>query len=196
MIELPEALTYKRELEEFTVGKVVDKVLGPSSPHKFCWFNGEPACYHEHMAGRRVCGAGAFGIYAELELEDGVRLAFNDGVSVRLMGPKDRRPARYQLMVDFTDGYTLVFSVSMYGGIICHSGNYDNEYYVKSRESVSPLSSLFDREYFQGLISGVKPSASAKAFLATEQRIPGLGNGCLQDILFRAGLNPRKKLED
>ena len=111
MIELPEALTYKRELEEFTVGKVVDKVLGPSSPHKFCWFNGEPACYHEHMAGRRVCGAGAFGIYVELELEDGVRLAFNDGVSVRLMGPKDRRPARYQLMVDFTDGYTLVFSV-------------------------------------------------------------------------------------
>ena len=104
MIELPEALTYKRELEEFTVGKVVDKVLGPSSPHKFCWFNGEPACYHEHMAGRRVCGAGAFGIYVELELEDGVRLAFNDGVSVRLMGPKDRRPARYQLMVDFTDG--------------------------------------------------------------------------------------------
>ena len=48
----------------------------------------------------------------------------------------------------------------------------------------------------EGLISGVKPSASAKAFLATEQRIPGLGNGCLQDILFRAGLNPRKKLED
>lgn len=196
MIELPEALTYKRELEEFTVGKVVDKVLGPSSPHKFCWFNGEPACYHEHMSGRRVCGAGAFGIYAELELEDGVRLAFNDGVSVRLLGPKDRRPARYQLMVDFTDGYSLVFSVSMYGGIICHSGNYDNEYYVKSRESVSPLSSLFDREYFQVLISGVKPSASAKAFLATEQRIPGLGNGCLQDILFRAGMNPRKKLED
>ena len=27
----------------------------------------------------------------------------------------------------------------------------------------------------EGLISGVKPSASAKAFLATEQRIPGLG---------------------
>lgn len=32
----------------------------------------------------------AFGIYVELELEDGVRLAFNDGVSVRLMGPKDQ----------------------------------------------------------------------------------------------------------
>ncbi len=33
-----------------------------------------------------------------------------------------------------------------------------------------------------------------KAFLATEQRIPGLGNGVLQDILFRAGLHPRRKV--
>ncbi len=36
---------------------------------------------------------------------------------------------------------------------------------------------------------------SLKAFLATEKRIPGLGNGVLQDILFNAGLHPRKKVE-
>ena len=35
---------------------------------------------------------------------------------------------------------------------------------------------------------------SVKAFLATEQRIPGLGNGVLQDILFNAKLNPRRKI--
>ncbi|TLN02797.1 endonuclease VIII, partial [bacterium] len=35
---------------------------------------------------------------------------------------------------------------------------------------------------------------SLKAFLATEQRIPGLGNGVLQDILFNARLHPKKKL--
>jgi formamidopyrimidine-DNA glycosylase len=34
---------------------------------------------------------------------------------------------------------------------------------------------------------------SLKALLATEQRIPGLGNGVLQDILFNAGMHPRKK---
>jgi len=33
-----------------------------------------------------------------------------------------------------------------------------------------------------------------KAVLATEQRIPGLGNGCLQDILWSAQLHPRRKL--
>ena len=35
---------------------------------------------------------------------------------------------------------------------------------------------------------------SVKAFLATEQRIPGLGNGVLQDILQQAGLHPRRKI--
>ena len=35
---------------------------------------------------------------------------------------------------------------------------------------------------------------SVKAFLVTEQRIPGLGNGVLQDILFNAGVSPKRKM--
>ncbi len=31
--------------------------------------------------------------------------------------------------------------------------------------------------------------------LATNQRIPGLGNGVLQDILFNAGIHPKRKEE-
>jgi formamidopyrimidine-DNA glycosylase len=36
---------------------------------------------------------------------------------------------------------------------------------------------------------------SLKAFLATEQRIPGLGNGVLQDILLNAELHPKRKVQ-
>ncbi len=35
---------------------------------------------------------------------------------------------------------------------------------------------------------------SFQALLATEQRIPGLGNGVLQDILFSAKMHPKKKV--
>lgn len=194
MIELPEALTYKRDLEQYVAGKTVKKVRPPSSPHKFCWFNGDVQGYDGLLSGRKVLGARAFGIYAELEFGDGKALAFNDGVNVRLVEPGGRKPVKYQLMIDFTDGYSLVFSVAMYGGISYHEGGYDNEYYIKSRGSISPLSPEFDMEYFHELISGVRPVMSAKAFLATEQRIPGLGNGCLQDILFKAGMHPKRKL--
>jgi formamidopyrimidine-DNA glycosylase len=33
-----------------------------------------------------------------------------------------------------------------------------------------------------------------KAVLATQQRIPGLGNGVLQDILYNAKRHPKRKL--
>jgi len=59
---------------------------------------------------------------------------------------------------------------------------------------ISPLSQEFDRLYFDGLLVSAKPDLSVKAFLATKQRIPGLGNGVLQDILFYAGIHPKKKI--
>ena len=41
----------------------------------------------------------------------------------------------------------------------------------------------------------VEASARDARLLATEQRMPGLGNGVLQDILYRARTNPRSKVE-
>jgi len=55
------------------------------------------------------------------------------------------------------------------------------------------LSSDFDENYFRSLFGEGTAKLSLKAFLATEQRIPGLGNGVLQDILFNAKMHPRKK---
>lgn len=40
----------------------------------------------------------------------------------------------------------------------------------------------------------MKKDISVKALLATEQRIPGLGNGVLQDILFNARIHPKRKV--
>ena len=57
-----------------------------------------------------------------------------------------------------------------------------------------PMTEGFDRAYFGTLLKPGWEKLSAKAFLATEQRIPGLGNGVLQDILFNAGINPKRKM--
>lgn len=53
----------------------------------------------------------------------------------------------------------------------------------------------FSKEYFLGLINDESAQKkSAKAFLATEQTVPGLGNGVLQDILYHAHIHPKKKI--
>jgi formamidopyrimidine-DNA glycosylase len=69
-----------------------------------------------------------------------------------------------------------------------------NPYYLIAKSKPSPYDAAFDFEYFKALMDETKSTLNLKAFLATEQRIPGLGNGVLQDILFVAGLNPKRKL--
>lgn len=192
MIELPEALTLAKQLSEAVCGKTVAWVRPPVKVHKFCWFLGEPGAYEARLLGRRVLSAQGFGIYAELGFEGGRRLCVNDGVNLRLL-PEADLPANYQLAIGFTDGTALVFTVAMYGGIVLHDGDYDNDYYRKSRAAVSPFGGDF-RAQFNRTLELAKPSLSAKAFLATEQRFPGVGNGTAQDILFAAGLRPKCKL--
>ncbi|QNK39795.1 DNA-formamidopyrimidine glycosylase family protein [Caproicibacter fermentans] len=192
MMELPEAITIARQMNDAVFGKRVRRVLPPSKAHKFCWYAGDPAEYDAAVSGSTIRSAEGFGIFAELAFDNGKRLCFNDGVNARLVNRADA-PKNYQLLIEFDDGTALVFTVAMYGGIILHDGTYDNEYYLKSRTAISPFSDRFE-PYYRKLKAGSKPALSAKAFLATEQRFPGIGNGVLQDILFTAGIHPKRKI--
>ena len=85
----------------------------------------------------------------------------------------------------------------MYGGLWCFKeGEFHNPYYNTARCKPSPLSDRFDGAYFDCLITAPEvQKLSAKAFLATEQRIPGLGNGVLQDILYIARIHPKRRID-
>lgn len=54
MIELPEGIVLAGQCRAALAGKTVEKVLPPSAPHKFCWFQGDPADYHAALADRTV----------------------------------------------------------------------------------------------------------------------------------------------
>ena len=97
-------------------------------------------------------------------------------------------------MIVFEDDSFLAFTVSMYGSIYAFKGEFDNPYYQGSIHKLCPLDERFDKAYFISLIRNLKKDISAKALLATEQRIPGLGNGVCQDILFNARISPKRKI--
>lgn len=192
MIELPEALNLASQINESLTGKCVSGVLPPSKPHKFCWFNGDASDYEEQLVDSTIISAEGFGIFVEINFSNGKKLCINDGVNIRL-ADYDAKPKNYQLVIEFTDETILIFSVAMYGGIFLHDGFYDNEYYLKSHDYVSPITDDF-KKLFDDILNSSKPSLSAKAFLATEQRFPGIGNGVLQDILLVAGIHPKRKI--
>jgi len=193
MLELPEVLTMAEQLNNNIKGKKIDSVLPPTKEHKFCWFNGDPVAYDTWVKKCQIVSAEGFGIFVEVGFDNGYKLCLNDGINVRLITDAEV-PKDYQLLIKLNDGTNLVFTVAMYGGIIIHDGDYDNEYYIKSRQAISPFSKEFEA-YYRKVLSESKPKLSAKALLAAEQRFPGIGNGSLQDILFMAGIHPKRKLE-
>lgn len=195
MIELPEAVNLARQANEALKGKKIDRVIAAFSPHKFAWFHGDPAGYEALVKGKTIGEAHAYGGQVEIEAGD-VALLFSDGVNLRLHHTGEKRPPKHQLLIEFDDETALSASVQMYGGVVCfRQGEYENKYYETARSKPSPLTEQFDRVYFETLIAPPElQKLSAKAFLATEQRIPGLGNGVLQDILYNARIHPKRKL--
>lgn len=147
------------------------------------------------LSGLRMDGAEAVGGMVVLKF-GAMRLSFSDGVNLRLGRNGTKPPARHQLFLGFEDGDFLVCTVRMYGTLWAfEEGTNDHPYYLAAAEKPSPLSDAFNREYFDGLCRNAARSLSVKDLLATEQRIPGLGNGVLQDVLFRARIHPRSRVE-
>ena len=197
MIEIPEALALADQLNRTVQGKRIARVEVLRSPHKFAWFQGDPQAYPNLLTGQTVGPARGFGSTLEFEA-GGARLAVSEGATWKFHADQADVPAKHQLLLAFADGSALSLSVRMYGGILCFpAGGAENEYYLLAEKAIPPLSPVFDRAHFEQLAASVDPAKlSLKAFLATEQRIPGLGNGCLQDILYNARLNPKRKLGD
>ncbi len=197
MLEIPEAAVVAAQVSEAVVGNRVTRVVAAHSPHRFAFFSGDPEAYDGALRGREVTQAAAVAGWVEITL-GGMSLLVNDGVNLRFHPPAARRPTKHQLLLEFADGAALTASVQMYGGLLCHpSGTCDNAYYLVARQRPSPLTDAFDLDWFTALLAPPQVrKLSLKAALATEQRIPGFGNGVLQDVLWRAGLNPRRRVAD
>jgi len=194
MIELPEAVVLSKQLSETLSGRTIRRVVAVHTPHKLSWYFGDPQAYAALLTGKVIEGATHHGGQVEVTAGD-ARITFSDGVNLRYFAGGEKAPDKHQLLLEFDDGSFLVGSVQMYGGLMAfREGQNDNPYYLVAKEKPSPLSADFDETYFNGLFTEGTDKLSLKAFLATEQRIPGIGNGVLQDILFNARLHPKKRV--
>jgi len=195
MIELPEALVISKQLNENVYGKKIMNVTAAQSPHKFAWYHGDPQKYHDLLTGKTVGMAEGFGSMVQIKADNAIIL-FGEGIGIRFYREDEKKPQKHQLFIEFDDFSALIASVQMYGGLWCFKeGDFENQYYFIAKEKPSPLSNEFDRTYFDSIISAPgNEKLSAKALLATEQRIPGLGNGVLQDILYNARIHPKRKV--
>lgn len=194
MIELPEAKVLSDQMNEELIGKEVVDVIVGQSPHKFAWLSGDTDYYKSILQGKKFEKVTTQASFVEVIL-DGARLLFSEGIQIQFVPKGKTVPKKHQLLLSFDDGASLTCSVQMYGGMWCYVGEPDYEYYQIAKSKPTPFEEEFTYEYFLSVI-GTKEltNKSAKEVLATKQRIPGLGNGVLQDILFEAGIHPKRKM--
>jgi formamidopyrimidine-DNA glycosylase len=195
MIELPEARSLACQLTDAIAGKRIKSVTAGHTPHKLSWFYGDRSRFSEILEGMTIEGATSRGGLVEIRAEKTMVL-FGDGVNIRFHDVGEPHPSRHQFLLEFEDRSALSAAVQMYGGVGAFiEGELSNPYYMVAREKPSPFSEEFDLEHFQKIVTAPEVRKSTmKMLLATEQRIPGLGNGVLQDILFNSRMHPRKKV--
>ncbi len=200
MIEAPEAAVLAHQLNETIKGKRITMVLAAHTPHKFTFYNGDPAAYEELLSGQTIGETRAYGGMVNIEAGD-AHMVFCDGAVLTYYPPGARLPAKHQLLVGFEDESCLTVSVRMYGAVWCyrrgHREGMLSDYQTTAEQKPQVLTDDFSEEYFMELITAEgMQKKSAKAAIATRQAIPGLGNGVLQDILFNARINPKTKIKD
>lgn len=200
MIELPETYVLAKQINDTLAGKTIVNTQVNTHPHTFAWFADNPSEYNAMLEGKKITkstpGTGyTCGGNTEILCEDMLLVI---STPIKYHKKDEKLPKSHQLLLEFDDGSHLSCTVQMWGAMFCYvakevegdkmPGHFGNE------RKPDPYTEAFDEVYFELLLSGLKPSTSAKAFLATDQRIPGLGNGVLQDILFNANIHPKRKL--
>jgi formamidopyrimidine-DNA glycosylase len=193
MLEIPESKTISLQAGNALVGKRIKDVINATSPHKFAFYKGDPAGYAKILTGKQVQTTKGHGMFVDIYLDEKITITIGDGTNMRYYSPFEPRPEKHQLLIAFDDGSCIAFTVAMYGVILAYKDLLDNPYHQRSLNSISPLDDAFNEAFFDNIFRSTKKDLSAKALLATEQRIPGLGNGVLQDILFNAGIHPKQK---
>lgn len=197
MIELPETYVLAKQINETLVGKIIRRVTANASPHAFAWYSGDPGEYNSKLAGKKIIssnpGTGyTCGGNTEIYCED-MLLVISTPIKFHKEGEK--LPAKHQLLLEFEDDTHMSCTIQMWGGMFCYKMNEENlPEGVVCNKSPTPFMDEFDETYFNNLFAKAKTDISAKAFLATEQRIPGFGNGVLHDVLFEAKIHPKRKL--
>jgi formamidopyrimidine-DNA glycosylase len=193
MLEIPESKTIALQAEKILTGKKITDVFNATSPHKFAFFSGDPKEYGKLLSGRKVESVKGHGMFVDIHCDQDIHITAGEGAIIKYFSPAEEPPDKYQLLIVFDDNSYVSFNIAMYGGIWAYKGIFDNSYYQFSLNSISPLDDAFDEIYFDNIIKSTSKDLSMKALLATEQRIPGVGNGVLQDILFNAGIHPKRK---
>jgi len=197
MIEYPEAVTIARQMREQLSEKPIVSVAIADDHPKFMFLNDDMSAYQARLPGRTIVDVTARGkwIFARLDSGDLFLLGEMFG-KILLVAPGARLPNKAHAIVAFESGETLVVTIQAWGGFQVLAPDELGNHLYTGKQGIPILSDDFTPSRFSEILdeSGEWSRKPIKAFLVHEGNVAGIGNGMLQDVLFRAQLSPKRKV--
>jgi len=197
MFELPEVINLANQLHEAIAGKRIVRVDVPAGRPKFLFLSPDTPAFQKVLIDRRVEGASSRGRWIFCALDDGRTLLFGEFGGRLLFHPAGTPvPVKRHWIAEFDDGAKLTLAIQMWGflGVLTEAEIAQHPY--AGTLAFTPLDASFtEAAFFERLDRhAAGENKPIKAFLTHSPNVAGIGNGYLQDILFRARLSPKRKV--
>jgi len=197
MFELPEIIHLAEQLQEAIVGRRVVRVEVATPCPKFLFLSPDMPAFQSALVERCIEDVTPRGRWIFCGLDDGRMLLFGEFGGRLLFHPTGSPvPAKRHWIAEFDDGARLSLAIQMWGflGVLGQEEIASHPY--AGTLAFAPLDAEFtEAAFFERLQQqAAGENKPVKAFLTHSPNVAGVGNGYLQDILFRSGLSPRRKI--
>jgi formamidopyrimidine-DNA glycosylase len=196
MFEMPEATTIATQMNQELAGRTIRQFARGSLVHKFLWLNRPDGEMAAGLAGKTVRGASSYGRSIYLHLGGDSLLWFAETGGRLLFHPAGADlPSKVHLVWHFADGSALTFAMQMWGAVkLLDKAEFGERPHKEA--GIPPLSTEFSLACFEEMLESYpdKTKKGVKGFLVTSVHVNGLGNAYVQDILFQAGIDQRRKI--
>jgi len=201
-VELPEAQILAKQMNKELRGKHVRTTLLQNSQklQKIGFINKDLSDF-ARLAEGRINSVVSRGNVIRVKLDNGVNLilAPEYGGKILYYAENSPLPEKFHLKLDFTDGSALTVALTGMGVIQALRDEELEQSYVYRRDFSATASPTDDKEFTYEHFSKdlVSKNVNIKAVLVGKDAVfIGLSNSAFQDILYRAGIHPKRKVSD
>jgi formamidopyrimidine-DNA glycosylase len=198
MLEYPEINTIVKQMRETLKGKTVEEASFGAAAKKFVFTKETPEEFRERLVGQTITEIESCSNHLYIMTDGGQCLQIGDtGGRILYHADESTIPKKRDLLVVFSDGSTLSVAVQMWGFMRAYSREEASEHQRRVlTEARLPIEDAVSEDDLLKFMAGWedKVRTSAKKFIISRKYVTGLGNGYVQDILWRAGIYPRRKM--
>ena len=199
-IELPEARILAQQLDASLKGKTI-KLFDLRDVERMMQigFVNKNISDFEAIKDKTVESAKSRGNTIRVQLSDSMNLLIAPeygGVITYL--PEGGKPPKYHLKLEFNDGSILTTRITSMGVIKAVHDQDLSENYMYKRDfinGVSPDEPDFTYEWFKDTI-GLENRQPKSLLVGKDSPIIGISNATFQDVIYRAGVHPKRKVSE